>query len=101
MNFSGNINEVIRANLNFLFFFYKKIWHSQKAPKSQKVQKAQKHNQAKAQNGNKRTKLKNALKKHRVGKSNLFAYLHFCAFCAREEKKTENKKMKSLYNVMY
>ena len=29
-------------------------------------------------------------------KSNLFAYLRFCAFCAREE-----KKMKSLYNVMH
>ena len=36
-----------------------------------------------------------------VEKSNSLAYLRFCVFCAREEKKTENKKMKSLYNVMY
>ena len=50
---SSNINEVIRAVLNLLLFFYKKISH---APK------AQKHNQAKVQNANKRTKVKNALK---------------------------------------
>ena len=87
MNFSSDINEVIRANLNFLVFFYKKIWHSQKAPKAQKVQKAQKH----------KMRLKNIW----AEKSNLFAYLHFCVFCARKENKTENKKMKSLYNVMY
>ena len=57
--------------------------------KHQKAQKAQKCNQAKTQNANKRTKIKNALK-------NLFAYLRFCVFCAREV-----KKMKSLYIVMY
>ena len=51
MNFSRNINEVIRAVLNFLFF-YEKIAH----------QKAQKRNHAKAQNANKQTKIKNALK---------------------------------------
>ena len=28
----------------------------------------------------------------RVKKRNLFAYLLFCVFCAREEKKIENKK---------
>ena len=49
----SNINEVIRALLNTLLFFYKMISH---APK------AQKHNQAKVQNANKRTKVKNALK---------------------------------------
>ena len=41
---SSNINEVIRAVLNPLFFFYKKILLAPKAPK------AQKRNQAKAQN---------------------------------------------------
>ena len=62
---SSNINEVIRAVINPLFFFYKNILHAQKAPKAQK---AQKRNQAKAQNANKRTKIKNALKKHLSGK---------------------------------
>ena len=42
---SSNVNEVIRAVLNSLFFsFYEKILHAPKAPK------AQRHNQAKAQN---------------------------------------------------
>ena len=50
---NSNINEVIRAALNSLFFFYKKISHAPKAPKAQKaqkVQKVQKRNQAKVQN---------------------------------------------------
>ena len=80
----SNINEVIRAVLNFFFFFYEKISHAQKAPKSTQStkstkstkitkstknhQKTQKRNQAKAQNANKRTKIKNALKKHLSGK---------------------------------
>ena len=49
------MNEVIRAVL-------KKIFHTPKA------QKAQKRNQAKAQNANKRTKIKNTLKKYLSGK---------------------------------
>ena len=59
MNFSSNINEVIRAVLNFLFFFYKKILHAPKAqkalkaPKSTKSNKRHKNTQAKAQNANK------------------------------------------------
>ena len=32
---------------------------------------------------------------------NLFAYLHFCVFCACEEKNIENKKMKSPTMEMY
>ena len=44
INFSSSINEVIRAVLNPLLFFYEKISHAQKA------QKAQKRNQVKAQN---------------------------------------------------
>ena len=71
---SSNINEVIRAVINPLFFFYKNILHAQKAPKAQK---AQKRNQAKAQNVNKQTKIKNAYKKHLRGGSHLFAYLRF------------------------
>ena len=53
--FSSNINKVIRAVLNFFFFFYEKILHApkaQKAPKSiksTKCTKRHKDTQAKAQ----------------------------------------------------
>ena len=43
---SSNVNEVIRAVLNSLFFIYEKFLHAQKA---QKALKAQRRNQAKAQ----------------------------------------------------
>ena len=53
---SSNMNEVIRAVLNFLLFFYEKISHAQKstkkhkkAPTNTKSTKAQKHDQIKAQ----------------------------------------------------
>ena len=77
---SSNINEVIRAVLNFFFILTKRFYthkkpkrhkkhKKQKAPKStKKLQKHQKHkkvqklNQLKAQNANKQTKTKNALK---------------------------------------
>ena len=64
---SSNINEVIRSVLNLFFFMirshkYKKVLKALKAPKSIK------HNQTKAQNANKRIKIKNALKKHLSGK---------------------------------
>ena len=48
-NSSSNINEVVRAVLNSLLFFYEKICHAPKAQKASKVPKAQKRNQAKAQ----------------------------------------------------
>ena len=39
-NGSSNINEIIRASLNSIFFFfYKKISHAPKAPKSTKRHK--------------------------------------------------------------
>ena len=53
-NQSSNINEVIKAFLNFLFF-YEKIWHtlkalkSAKSTKSTKSTKRHKGTQAKAQ----------------------------------------------------
>ena len=53
MNFSSNINEVIRAVLNP--FYTKRFSTHQKHQKDQKSQKAQRRNQAKAQNANKRT----------------------------------------------
>ena len=40
MDFSSNKNEVIRAVLNFFFFFCKKISHAQKAQKALKAIKA-------------------------------------------------------------
>ena len=83
-SFSSNINQVITAVLNSLFFLQKDFARTkstkkhQKFPKStkrtkstekhQKHKKAQKRNQAKAQNANKRTKIKNVLKKHLSGK---------------------------------
>ena len=35
---TSNINKVIRAVLNSILFFYKKISHAPKAPKAQKTQ---------------------------------------------------------------
>ena len=66
-NGSSNINEVIRAALNSLLFFTKRFCTHEKHQKHRKTpkrQKAQEHNQAKAQIAKKRTKIKNALKKH-------------------------------------
>ena len=48
MNFSSNVNEVVRAVLNSLFIFYKKILHAPKAPKAQKARKAQKYESSKS-----------------------------------------------------
>ena len=73
--------------------------HQQAQKITKKYQKHQKHKkhknykntiEQKHKNANKRTKIKNALKKHLRGKSNLFAYLHFCA--------CKGNKQKSLYN---
>ena len=83
-NVCSSINEVIKTVLNFLLFFYEKILH---APKSTKKHKKHKNiTKQKHKNANKRTKIKNMLKKHlREGvKSHLFASL---CFCACEEKK--------------
>ena len=62
---SSNINEVIRAVLNFLLFFTKRFRTHQKASKSnkkqQKHQKHKKHKNAtkqKHKNANKQTKIK-------------------------------------------
>ena len=71
MNFSSNINEVIRAVLNFLFFL-KKISHTQK-----RTEKHQKH---------KKTH-KNATKQKQ--KSNLFA---LCFLCTRRKENRKNEK---------
>ena len=57
---SSNINEIIKAILNF---FIQKFY-----------------NHKKAQNAYKRTKIKNALKKHLRGKKSLIPLFAFCAF---------------------
>ena len=86
----SNINEIIRAVLNSLFFFfYEKILHIPKAPKAQK---AQKRNQTKAQTATSEQKLKMCLKNIEEGKSHLFAYSRFRAFCALEEKRIEKRR---------
>ena len=54
-----NINEVIRAVLNSLFFVHKNILHAPKAPKHQMHKNATKQ---KHKNANKQTKIKNELK---------------------------------------
>ena len=59
---SSNTNEVIRAVLNFLLFFYKKISDTPKTHRAQKVQKAQNRNQAKIQNTTSEQKQKKHLK---------------------------------------
>ena len=75
----SNINDVISAVLKLYFFVYEEISHAQKA---QIAPKAQKH-----KNANKRTKIKNELKKHLRGRQSLFAYLRSYAFFALEENK--------------
>ena len=52
--FSSNINEVIKAVLNFLLFFYEKISHAQKSNKKhQKAFKAPKSTKAQPSKGTK------------------------------------------------
>ena len=57
---SSNINEVIRAVLNSLFFFYRKTLHAPKVPKASKASKAQKSTKS-----TKRTKKHQKHKKHK------------------------------------
>ena len=86
----------------------KKHQKAQETPKNRKSIKKQKSTK-KHKNATKQKhktqiseqKLKMRLKNVQGEKSNLFAYLRFCVFCAREEKKLENKKIKSLCNVIY
>ena len=75
--------------LNFLFSFYDKILHAQKAQKECKspksTKKRQKHKnitKQKHKNGNKRTKIRNAIKKHLRGKKSLI-----CLFAKKKSQK--------------
>ena len=75
-------NEVIRAVLNPLFFFYKKILHAPKATKSTKTQPSKNTKRYT------RTKIKNALKKHRRGKKSLIRLFAFLCLRKKENRKT-------------
>ena len=88
MNFSSNINEVIRAVLSS--FFLRKEFACTKSTKSskkhQKPQKLRNATKQKYKNANKQTKIKNALKKHLRWKkslTHLFAFL--CFLCKRRK----------------
>ena len=81
---SSNVNEVFRAVLNSLFFFYKKILHAPKAPKAPKSTKTQ---PSKSTNRYRRTKIKNALKRHLTGKKSLIRLFAFS--CLRKKIETE------------
>ena len=82
---SSNINEVIRAVLTF--FFLQKDFTLTKKHKKHKNATKQKH-----KNANKRTKIKNVLKKYLRGKSHLLAYLRFCA-CEEKNRKVSTMEM--------
>ena len=97
VNTCDKINSVV-TQMRFLrqfsifYFFIDKFHTHQKAPKStkkhqkhKKHQKAQKRNQAKAQNTNKRRKIKNARKKHLSGKK--MTYSLICIFALAKKKK--------------
>ena len=78
VGWNSNINEVIKAVLNFLFiylFSFPCIKSHQKAQKgTKKHQKLKKHKNAtkqKHKNANKRTEIKNVLKNHLRGKKSL------------------------------
>ena len=98
---SSNINEVIRAVLNslfiylFIYFFAKRLCTHKKHQKHQKAKKStKKHKNAieqKHKNANKRTKIKNALKK--ASKEKKVTYSLICVFVLAKK-----KKYKSLYN---
>ena len=72
INFSSNINEIIRAVINFLFFFTKRFRIHKKHQKYKKHQKRKKQ-----KNTNKLTNIKNALKNICVEK---VTYSPICVF---------------------
>ena len=86
---SSNVNEVIRA-FNSLFFvtifLLRKDFLRTKSTTSTKTQSSKSTKRCK------RTEKKMRLKVSRGKKSHLFAYLHFCAFYTREEKKIEKRE---------
>ena len=70
INFSSNINEVIRS---VLFFFYDKITNTKSTKKHQKALKNTKKHQKALKNTTNLRFIK--LKKHLIGKNNFFFFL--------------------------
>ena len=80
---SSNINEIMRAVLSSVFFFfYEKISHAPAAPKS--ILKHKNATKQKHKTQISKQKLKMRLENIWVEKSNLFAFLHF--LCTRRKK---------------
>ena len=97
---SSNINEVIRAVLNPLLLFYKKILHAPKAPKTPKAQKNKNGTKQKHKNANKWTKIKNALKKYLRGKRSLICLFAFLSFLsARRKKKRKKRNVSTMLSI--
>ena len=98
MNFSSNINEIIRTVLNSFFFFTK--WFCT----HQKHLKALKNTKTKPSKGTKCILANNnkiCASKTSKGKKVTYSLICVFVFSVREEKKIENKKIKRLYKVMY
>ena len=92
---SSNVNEVIRAVLNSLYFFTKRFRTHQKH-KSINTQSS------KSTKRYKRTKIQNALKKHLRGRKSLICLFAFlCFLCARrkENRKKKIEKTEKSHNV--
>ena len=94
----------------FIIFFTKRFCMRKKAQKStkntkstKKHKKAQKRNQAKAQNANKPTKIKNALKKHLTGKKvtySLICVFVFYVHAKKRKQKTEKNEKSLRWNLL-
>ena len=88
---SSNINEIIRAVLNSLFFlFLRKDFAHTKSTKSTKSTKTQPN---KNTNRYKRAKIKNVLKKHRRGEKSLICLFSFSCFLRTRRKENRKKKI--------
>ena len=85
VDLSSNLNEVIKAVLNYLFFYTKRFCTHQKHQKHQST-KAQ---PSKSTKRSKRTKIKNELKLILEEKRYLFASLRFRAFFMRAKKRKQ------------
>ena len=92
---SSNINEVIRAVLNFLLFFYKKILHAQKIIKYKKAQEHKSTKKHQKQENTTKQKCKAQISEQKKmcfknikGKKVTYSLICvFVFFCARKYKK--------------
>ena len=93
MNFSSNINEVIKVVLNPLLFFTKRFRTHKKHKKHKKHKDATKQNH---KNVNKRINdffpLDVSYEHKTLPFLFGFAYVRFCAFCMHKEKKIEKRE---------